>query len=237
MDSGRRAPRIAIAVAVITMVVAVAGFIVSMVANALFLDDFDAYGEVPIPGQRTLHLPAGEVTISFHTYVTGSSGSGFPVPPLRLRIDPPDGVAEPEVWESRSGTTTVNSDTRMRVWKARIPAEGDYGIVTDGEINGYINPQLAFGHGSAHGWLPWLFAGLFVLSLLELAAGLAWSHRRAKRARPVASPGDGIFAYGYVPTDQGVRLEQLTTLAALRDSGALTQAEFEAEKKRILDGQ
>ena len=40
----------------------------------------------------------------------------------------------------------------------------------------------------------------------------------------------------YQPTDQGVRLEQLKTLAALRDSGALTAAEFEAEKRRILDG-
>jgi hypothetical protein len=33
-----------------------------------------------------------------------------------------------------------------------------------------------------------------------------------------------------------VRLEQLKTIAALRDSGALTEAEFNAEKRRILDG-
>ena len=39
----------------------------------------------------------------------------------------------------------------------------------------------------------------------------------------------------YPPTDQGVRLEQLKTLAALRDSGALSDAEFEAEKRRILN--
>jgi hypothetical protein len=39
----------------------------------------------------------------------------------------------------------------------------------------------------------------------------------------------------YTPSDQGVRLEQLKQLAALRDSGALTDAEFEAEKRRILD--
>ena len=40
----------------------------------------------------------------------------------------------------------------------------------------------------------------------------------------------------YPPTDQGVRLEQLKTLTALRDSGALTVAEFDAEKRRILNG-
>ena len=39
-----------------------------------------------------------------------------------------------------------------------------------------------------------------------------------------------------VPTDQGIRIEALDTLSRLRDSGALTDAEFAAEKKRILDG-
>jgi hypothetical protein len=38
------------------------------------------------------------------------------------------------------------------------------------------------------------------------------------------------------PTDEGVRLERLKTLAALRDSGALTEEEFETEKRRILEG-
>ncbi|HEY9263253.1 MAG TPA: SHOCT domain-containing protein, partial [Mycobacterium sp.] len=38
----------------------------------------------------------------------------------------------------------------------------------------------------------------------------------------------------YEPSDHGVRLEQLRNLAALRDSGALTEAEFQAEKRRML---
>ena len=40
----------------------------------------------------------------------------------------------------------------------------------------------------------------------------------------------------FTPTDQGVRIEQLNTLARLRDSGALTEGEYKAEKKRVLDG-
>jgi hypothetical protein len=40
----------------------------------------------------------------------------------------------------------------------------------------------------------------------------------------------------YEPSDEGVRIERLKTLASLRDSGALTQEEFEAEKRRILEG-
>ncbi len=40
---------------------------------------------------------------------------------------------------------------------------------------------------------------------------------------------------GKTRTDEGTKIEHLKTLAALRDSGALTEAEFEAEKRRILD--
>jgi hypothetical protein len=38
------------------------------------------------------------------------------------------------------------------------------------------------------------------------------------------------------PSGDGVKIEQLKTLAALRDSGALTEKEFQAEKRRVLDG-
>jgi len=53
---------------------------------------------------------------------------------------------------------------------------------------------------------------------------------------PVATPSPERSLSTYVPNDEGVKLEQLKTLSSLRDSGALTEAEFEAEKRRILDG-
>ena len=40
----------------------------------------------------------------------------------------------------------------------------------------------------------------------------------------------------FTPSDEGIRVQTLNTLARLRDSGALTQEEYEAEKKRVLDG-
>ncbi len=63
-------------VAIWMMVVAVAGFIVTLVLNAFFLDDYDAYGEVSVPGSGSLQLPAGEVNISLHTVVIGSPNGG-----------------------------------------------------------------------------------------------------------------------------------------------------------------
>lgn len=243
MAGGRTAPRIFIIASVLTLVVALVGFILTVVLNAFVLDKYNAYGEVPIPGTSSLHLPAGEATVSFHTQTIGSpSGGGLPVPPLGLTILPPEGVPDPQVTESWGTTTTVNNDARIRVWVVQIPAEGTYDITTTGTVNGYINPRLAFGHGSSYGWLTWAFAGLFVVGLLELTASILWAVRRGKRPSP-AAPVHATFnvgdSYGirdpYTPTDDGIRFEQLKHLAALRDSGALTEAEFEDEKRRILN--
>ena len=70
----------------------------------------------------------------------------------------------------RRSTTTPTSGCG---W-LQIPAEGTYHVTTDGKVNGYINPQLAFGHDSSYGWLAWAFAGLFALGLVELTASIIW---------------------------------------------------------------
>jgi hypothetical protein len=240
----RVGPRIAILSAVLTLVAGGVGLVAMLILNAFVLDEYDAYGEVSIPGSTSLHLPAGEVTVSFHTMVTGSPSSGFPIPDLKFSITPPQGVAKPDVTESVGGTTTVNSDTHVQVWVVQIPQEGTYDIVTDGNVNGYISPRLAFGHGSSYGWLTWVFGGLLAFGVVELVVALFWSARSAKAARPL-TPEEAVHldepawssgsAPSFTPTDQGVRLEQLRQLAALRDSGALTQDEFETEKRQILD--
>jgi hypothetical protein len=52
----------------------------------------------------------------------------------------------------------------------------------------------------------------------------------------VSAPAPERSLSSYAHGDEGIKLEQLKTLASLRDSGALTEAEFEAEKRRILEG-
>jgi hypothetical protein len=234
-------------IAILTLVVGGVGLIATLLLNAFVLDAYDAFGEVPVPGSTSLHLPAGEMTVSFHTVTTGQPSSGFPIPDLSLSITPPAGVAKPEVAENVGGTTSVNSDVHVRVWTVQIPRQGTYDIETDGKVNGYISPRLAFGHGSSYGWLTWVFGGLLGLGVIGLVAGMFWSARSGKKARPLApeellsfdEPTGSAPQLRSVPSsppsDQGVRLEQLKQLAALRDSGALTEAEFEAEKHRILD--
>ena len=233
-------PRILAISGILTMIVGGIGFIVVMVLNAFVLDEFDAYGEVPIPGSGQVQLPAGEVKISFHTSVTGSTSGSFPVPALKLGIDPPAGAPDPVLTESHSGTTTVNSDTHMRIWIAQVPVAGVYQIRTGGDVNGYINPRLAFGHESEYDYLHWVFVALFGVGLLDVILSRVLKAMQGRRQPagvglqempPLIAPTDP-----FTPTDQGVRLEQLKTIAALRDSGALTEEEFEAEKRRILRG-
>jgi hypothetical protein len=243
----RSGPRIVVGAAILTLVVGGVGLIATLLLNAFVLDAYDAFGEVSVPGSTSLHLPAGEMTVSFHTVTTGGSASGFPIPDLSFTISPPAGVAKPEVAENIGTTTSVNSDVHVRLWTVQIPQDSTYDIDTDGKVNGYISPRLAFGHGSSYGWLTWVFGGLLAVGAAGLAGALFWSARSGKKARPLAPEELLNFDQptgtaprlqsvpSYPPSDQGVRLEQLKQLAALRDSGALTEAEFEAEKRRVLD--
>src|ERR1700722_8783986 len=106
--SSSRLAKLSRSAAIIMVVVSVAGFITTLVLNAFFLDRYDAYGEVPIPGSGNVQLPAGEVTASLHAVVIGgTSGGGLPVPPLGVTIIPPAGVAQPVVSESFGRTTPV----------------------------------------------------------------------------------------------------------------------------------
>lgn len=250
MNAGRVVSRIGIVVSILMLVVAVAGFITALILNAFVFGKYNAYGEVPIPGTASLHLPAGEVTVSFHTQVVGSpSGGGLPVPGLKMGIDPPAGVGDPVVTENVGSTTTVNNDSHLRVWKVQIPAEGTYQIRTDGQVGGFISPRLAFGHGSPYGWLPWMFVGMFVVGLVGLSLAVMSTIRSRRAPRPVLTAEQSISdapvwsaaatpqpLASAVPDEQAIRPEQLKTISALRDSGALTEQEFNDEKRRILDG-
>jgi len=239
---------------VLAIVLGIVGFVGTLVLNAFVLDDYDAYGEVPIPGSASLQLPAGEVTVSFHTETIGNTaGGGLPVPRLGLEFDPPAGVPQPKVTENYGSTTTVNNDAHVRVWVVQVAAAGTYNIKADGEINGYISPHLAFGHQSAYGSLVWVFVGLFGIGLLTLICTMWLSARKQSSARRIATADQPFPPYSpinlgaaqavpqqslspHVSGGEGIKLEQLKTLASLRDSGALTEAEFEAEKLRILGG-
>jgi hypothetical protein len=250
--NSRRLAKISLGLAIVAMVVGGIGLFVAPFISAFVLDKYAAYGEVPIPGSASLHLPAGKVNVSFHTEViSGPNGGGLPVPQLGMDIDPPQGVPDPAVTESYGATTTINNDSHRRVWIVQVPVDGTYTIKTEGQVNGFISPSLAFGEESSHGWSVWPFVGVFVVGTLGLVGSTLWL-ARTRAVRPLSTTGQPIVLHSpthdvsvsapelafpsHAPTDEAIRLEQLKTLASLRDSGALTEAEYETEKRRILDG-
>ena len=212
--------RVGIALAVL-LVASIVAFGVSWYLNVFVFDDYDAYGEVPIPGTRTLHLPQGDVKVTFHTEIAGSmEGGEVPTPQdLEVTIAPPSGVAQPEFTRKIGGTTGDNQDMRRPVGVARIPTAGDYTVTANGKANAFISPRLSFGHGSNYRFVPGFFLWLGVLSLAALAAlpFVGQSRRPAVRPKPKTP------------------LRRLEDIASLHDSGALSDEEYEAEKRRILD--
>ncbi|WP_135455967.1 SHOCT domain-containing protein [Mycobacterium sp. DL99] len=254
MSNGRSAPRTAIIVSVVALAVGVLGVIVSVMVNAFVIADDDAYGEVPIPGTASLELPAGDVDISYRATTLTVGGKGVHVPPIQLGITPPAGVAYPRITDSMSSSSKTNREVTVRVFTAHIEQAGTYRIDAKASVFESQNPRLAFGHSSPYYWVMWPFIGVALLGGAALAASIVWSMRSGKRTYPVAPEGFGApagwppldqpaqgtptyaptYAQPEVPTDQAVRLEQLKTIAALRDTGALTEAEFDAEKRRIL---
>jgi len=199
----------------VTLLVSIAGLAISATLNAFVLDDFDAYGEVAIPGTTTVHLPAGEVTVNYHATKLRNRG-GLPVPEVKLTIEPPDGVPEPDITENAGGTTLVNLDAHRQLWVVRTRAAGDYLIRASGSTSdsGVVNPRLALGYDHSAPWAPWLFGALLIGSLVTLVAGGIW----LTRVRRIMRGAD------------------LARLASLRDSGAITEGEFRKQENRILGG-
>ena len=140
------------------------------------------------------------------------------------------------------GTGASTISTGVGFYDHMLDALGRHSLIdltvrTEGDVSAFVSPRLAFGHGSPLGQAPWWCAAVFGLGLVDLVIARVWAARWRARSQPITPTFTlGEAPASYIPTDDGIRLEGLKTLAALRDSGALTDAEFESEKRRLLGG-
>jgi hypothetical protein len=193
----------------------------------------------------------------------GEGGGGLTVPALSLGVTPADGRGpDPVVVESYGSTVTVNADAHERVWKMTVGTAGDYRVTASGALGSYTDPQLTFGHEASLGPLVELAFVIFLGGLLSaIAAGRI--AKRAARAggltpatgapqtisgvpghatsvlarsatRPPVNPAPAAPTVAD-PSPEDAVLMRLDKLANLHERGALTDAEFAAEKSRILD--
>jgi hypothetical protein len=132
----------------------------------------------------------------------------------------PSGVSAPKFIQSVGGTTAVQPG------RARNRGSGAHTrgrrLHHRGEPQGERVPQsrLSFGHGSSYGFLTWAFVAIGGASLLALLALL---------------PSAVVRARGVVPPKRKAAPQQLDDIAALHDSGAPSDEEYEAAKRQ-LDG-
>lgn len=154
-----------------------------------------AYGEVPIPGSQRLHLPAGDVVVSFHCDVPQSRKAYVPIPPgLELVITAPTGVPQPRATEYLDGQYKYQkgfsnvSDAYVLLKVVHISVDGDYTITANANVNEYANPHLAFGHQIPFTSARFILLGLSgfgVLVVSPIAYGL--SARKESADGPAAA--------------------------------------------------
>jgi hypothetical protein len=114
-----------------------------------FPRDHDKYGTVPVPGQRVLHLPKGDVRVNFENDTTGSGDTrSLQHRPraLAIRVAPADGGQEIEVTRLPSWLYSSISNDRGHepFGKLEIPSAGSYRIrVTDDDADGLGSPATS----------------------------------------------------------------------------------------------
>lgn len=238
---------------VLLMVLCIAGFVGTLVAHG-FGGDSDKYGRIDIPGSGTVTLPQGEVDINYAVRLATNGGGGaLTVPDLSFDMTAPDGARDPVVTEDIGGTVTVNSSSHVRVWKLQVKDAGDYSVTTDGDVGGFIAPQLTFGKGSpVPAWPALVFAAGFVVALaLLLISGFAgghgggsgrssvagphpvprWTPTQPASVPPYAAPATTLSTT--TPDQELARLAELQKLSDLHTSGTLSDAEYDAAKGRL----
>ena len=224
------------------MVLCVLGFAGTLVWHG-FGGDHDKYGRIGIPGSGTVTLPAGEVEIHYAVRLATNGGGGaLTVPSLRFSMEAPEGARDPVITQDGGGTVTVNSSSHVRVWRMQVADAGDYSVTADGDVDGFIEPQLTFGVGSpAPAWPAAVFALLFVVALgLLLVAAHARSRIGGSSSSPRSVPtpaAPGSPPYGApsttTPEQELARLAKLQQLTDLHRSGTLSDAEYDAARGRL----
>ncbi|MFI5509079.1 hypothetical protein ACIA48_16535 [Mycobacterium sp. NPDC051804] len=196
---------------------------------AALSDDYKAYGEVPIPGSERLHLPEGDVMISFHANMPDvqDDEKQMPLPQdLELVITAPGGAPQPTVSEDLGATFAGDNDAHRQVKAAHIFVAGDYTITTNGTDNPSVSPRLSFGHGNHYKLLLWIFLGLAFFGGAISTRAMKRQSRTAPDAgeRPDVSVAAGrpdVSAAELLESGQRVR----GVLKSFRDTGATMRSQ------------
>ena len=171
--------RLALAVAGITIAIAIVLFVVEAVGTTR---DATKYGQVPLPGRESLSLPAGDVVIYYGERTSSSEHSPLVVPGnLRLRVRTTNGQSLVGSTPYRFNQFNDGAYVRRSVAKLRVPEAGNYEAVSPTRVPGATEPVLSFGSDSTRNFGYALFVLAGGLLLAAILAGASWLNSRLER--------------------------------------------------------
>jgi len=156
--------------------------------------DHDEYGSVPIPGERVLELPQGEVAVYYRERIEGSEDPlaedgdiGLPEPELDYEVRPAAG-GEALPLEGDGGREVSETDQLRRtdIESLEVPVEGPYRVTARAvDRPDAVRPELTFG-SYVFDWtaLAILFVGATLGALIVVAGLLDLPARIRERGRP-----------------------------------------------------
>ena len=199
--------------------------------------DLSSYAVIDVPGTKTVHLPTGTVEASFDA-LTGDVAA-MPLPELSLGVHPVGGGADPKITVARSDTINSGGESETLAAKIHVVKAGDYRVSITGGGN-YNQPRLLLGRSKASRWLPILIIAVVVDLVIYLVSVVVLRSLR-RRQGEVAADGPSstrltieLPRTAATPGDGGVE-ERLAQLDRLRSAGSVSDDEYAAERRRILD--
>jgi hypothetical protein len=116
----------------------------AVLAFVLSRDDPDAYGRLAVPGQATMHLPAGEVDVTFQA--RGNEALSLVLTGVEITADPVGFEAPAPSLHVDPGEVEETADGKRRLFGTlTVSREGDYRLrATKGELT-FQRPVLLFG--------------------------------------------------------------------------------------------
>jgi hypothetical protein len=169
--------RLALGVAAVTIVIAIALFVIEAVGGTR---DASAYGQVRVPGRESVNLPAGDVIIFYGERIGTSEHSPLSVPSnIRLRVRTTNGQSLVGSTPYRFNQFNDGDYVRRSIAKLRVPEAGDYEAVTPTRVPGAAEPVLSFGRDATRsfGYVLFVLAGGFLLAAI-LGVGTSIVARR-----------------------------------------------------------
>ena len=151
-----------------------------VLALVLTVGDNDKYGKVTVPGEGLVTLEEGPVVIHYEARANLPDDSSIDAPDdLQVRVTRlGDGAALEFEDGSHISSYAVGSINGTSVWRAEVPADGRYGVVTSvGPGAPYPDKAVTFGPDAEMGKVLLRGAGMIVGGLLIAGLLLLFSRR------------------------------------------------------------